>query len=185
MDQDVKDYLEVGSFIGGVIVFTKGVWEYSAANKTKRAEFLKSLASEFDSKTYFRSKRLLDDFIVSKRPNAVIKNFIDSQIDALPCYNLKQTFRDHKTAAIVDDDELMLRREADKILDFFSRLSYYFNNGLISVKELSYFDYYLQKINYQRTNYAPHEKERLEAFKLYIALYFNPIDFERLFNHKK
>lgn len=175
--------VKVLTLVVGVAALGKGLLEYSKANRTKRAEFLLNLVNQFDSKTYFRSKRLLDDFIVSKKTNDELKVLSPDQVRALPCYHLTKTLRDHKEATITDEDELMLRREADKLLDFFSRLSYYYDNGLITSKELGYFEYYLHKINYLKPKPKDHEQERLQAFKSYIAIYFKPADFERLFWH--
>lgn len=184
---DIKSIIEIISFITALFLFIRGFREYRKANRTKRAEFLENLIKMFDESSILEGKKLLDDFIVSTVDKKIIDKYSQKEIDNLPCYQLPETLRYHLTKPITDDDELLVRESLDKLLDFFAKLSYYYSNDLVSRKELKYFKYYIDKINYHNVKSltTTYEINKLKAIQKYIELYFDKNDYEILFEALK
>lgn len=184
--------ISIGTFVIGLFIYNRGLGEYRISNKAKRAEFLEKLIKMFDDTPLKPAKDILEDFVYPDHLS--IKGMTNEQYNKLPSVNIVKTLRDDKTADVLDPTELEIRKSFSDLLDFFAKLSYYLDNELITPKELGYFRYYIDKINYnikkpvlqsdpqgvresiEREN---HKKAGIETF---IRTYFYPEDFERLFN---
>jgi len=164
-------FIQVVSFLGAILIFFKGYEEYRKSNRTKRAEFLETLIKEFDSKKMINAKRILDDFIVPEYTKKRVEKW--NGVENFPCKKMVRTLRDHTLEGnkIEDDDEILIRDSFDHLLTFFTKISYYYKNELITNDELYYFEYYLKKLE--------HPKYR-EGVYIYIKTYYNIFDFERL-----
>lgn len=158
----------VTAFVG-ILLFFKGLKEFRRTNKIKRADFLDKLISEFLQSESEIARHLLDDFVYVKTQDRNKTPEEQYQL-ATP---LRSYLRHHNEAPIKTEDEMIVRKSFDNLLDFFTKLSYYLSNNLITRKELIYFRYYILKIQ---------EKEEVLKF---IEKYFYLQDFEKLFNAVK
>lgn len=149
--------LKIGGAIGGLFLFFRGFIEYRKANRTKRAEFLDKMINEFNAPEKKVAIGLLDDFGYNGE-----HGFCAVRLD--------EVLRDHTKQPIANLVEVDCRKSFDALLDFYTRLSYYIQNDLMSSRELIYFRYYLEKV---RDN---------PAVRAYIARYFYPKDFAELFD---
>lgn len=148
--------LKIGGAIGGLFLFFRGYMEYRRANATKRAEFLEKMITEFNAPEKKIALALLDDYgYVGEH---------EGPREPLGIY-----LRDHRQIPIVTMVEVDVRKSFDSLLDFYTRLSYYIQNDLMSSRELIYFRYYIEKVR---------DKPEILA---YISYYFYPRDFRELF----
>jgi len=164
IEEYIKFVITIGTAVGGTIVFFKGLREYQANNRIKRAEFLEKLIAEFlDAKSEI-ARGLLDDYVYVTKENREASPLKQME-EAIP---LATFLRDHRVAPIRSLDEINVRKSFDNLFDFFTKLSYYLRQELISPKELSYFRYYLEKI------------EKKSEVIDYIKRYYYWHDFESL-----
>jgi hypothetical protein len=153
--------------IGGLYIFFAGRKEYIRTQKLKRAEFLDKLISDFLAPETEIARKMLDDYVYVKKENRN-KSPQDQKNLAIP---LATYLRNHLNEEPIGmQDEIEVRNSFDKLLDFFTKLSYYLNNKLISPRELTYFKYYIVKI-----------KDKQEVIK-YISAYYYPEDFVLIFS---
>lgn len=143
MDDSTTGYIiAIGTAIGGMVAFFKGLKEYQSNNRIKRAEFLEKLIVEFlDTKSDI-ARGMLDDYVYVSEAHREASP-IEQQELAIP---LVTYLRDHVIEPIGTHDEIKVRKSFDQLLDFFTKLSYYLKQELITPAELSYFKYYLKKI---------------------------------------
>lgn len=159
--------LKVGGGIGGLMLFFRGLTEYRRNSSIKRAEFLDRLIADFSRKENQIALRMLDDFVYVKPENSdALPHEQAVRDDGLAIY-----LRNHRNPgnAITEEYEIVVRNSFDSLFDFFTKLSYYLQNNLITPKELIYFQYYIDKI-----------KTKKEALG-YVRIYFYYSDFEKLF----
>jgi hypothetical protein len=138
----VKFIIKIGTAVGGIIAFLKGLKEYQANNRIKRAEFLEKLIVEFLESKNDIARALLDDYIYVSEANRNASP-IEQKEMAIP---LSTFLRDHIAEPIRSADEIKVRKSFDNLFDFLTKLSYYLKQQLITPAELSYFKYYLEKI---------------------------------------
>ena len=138
----VKFIVTIITAIGGIVAFSKGLKEYHANNKIKRAEFLEKLITEFLESKNDIARGLLDDYVYVSQENRNMSPIEQKNI-SVPLFTL---LRDHVIDPIRTTDEIKVRKSFDNLFDFFTKLSYYLKQGLITPAELSYFKYYLEKI---------------------------------------
>jgi hypothetical protein len=161
MNQQTLQILELcikyGGALGGLLLFFRGYLEYRRSNATKRADFLEKMISEFKLPEKKIAIALLDDF---------------GYTGTHPCpdgVNLTEVLRNHHHRAINTMMEVDVRASFDQLLDFYTKLSYYIQNDLMSSRELIYFRYYIEKV------------EQNKAVEAYIRCYFYWSDFEALY----
>jgi hypothetical protein len=184
--------ISIATFVTGAILFFRGYREYKISNKVKRAEFLERLITMFNEPELKPAKDILEDFVY---PDSVrIAEMSEEQYRVHASVNLIKTLRNHHDEDVTNPIELEVRKSFSDLLDFFSKLSYYLDNELITAKELGYFKYYLEKIDYNvkksvnssdpKGTREAIKRENLKklAAKKFIETYFYPEDFERLFN---
>lgn len=113
------------------------------------------------------AKLLLDDFNIQQWESA----------------NLIHILRNHRGREnmIENPGEQAIRDSYDSLFDFFTKLSYYKSNDLISDRELTYFKYYIDKIRVEDFDKVCEDKKK-EGARIYILTYFEREDFELLFN---
>jgi hypothetical protein len=131
----IKDIIALITLFLGVLTLVKGVIEYGKAQKYKKIELLESLISQFESEATENARLLLDDFWFNNSKGEVIKR-----------QNLDIVLRNHKPDGISDEIEIEVRHSFDKLFDFFSKLDYLVRLNLISINDLYYFEYYLDKV---------------------------------------
>jgi len=154
------------TLLTGVILFFRGMSEYKKNNRIKRAEFLDKLIKDFNAKESDVARYLLDGYQYIREEDRDLP--FEAQMEHVQ--PLEQHLRNHEDEPIRNTAEIKVRRSFDHLLDFFTRLSYYLKQELISPAELSYFRYYI------------HKAENNEAVRKYIRTYFYEEDFILLFN---
>lgn len=165
-DADIIEVIKASTTaIGAGIVFFVGRFEYQKTIKIKRAEFLDNLISEFLDKDTEIARSMLDDYVYVTE-NLKELNPIEQKEKAV---KLGWYLRDHDKVPIANNDEIKVRKSFDKLFDFLTKLSYYHANKLISASELTYFRYYLNKL----------EQKKAEV-DVYIEKYFYRKDIESL-----
>lgn len=169
MDETFKLIIAAITILGGSLAFWKGLSELRANSRIKRVEFLEKLINDFNHSNTSIARNLLDDYVYIEEENRQLP-FEEQGKNAK---NLSAYLRNHKEFPITSSGEIKVRQSFDQLLDFFSRLSYYLKQKLISPAELSYFRYYLDKI------------ESKPEVKGYIKLYFYEDDFNVLFQARK
>jgi hypothetical protein len=165
-DADIIEIVKISvAAIGAIIVFFVGRYEYRKSIKIKRAEFLDKLIAEFLDKETEIARSLLDDYI-----------YVTDELKGLSTEEQKQKavklgfyLRDHDKCPIKNTDEIKVRKSFDELFDFFTKLSYYLSNNLISASELTYFKYYLNKL-----------EQKKDDVNEYINKYFYMKDFQTL-----
>ena len=153
---------------GGIVAFLYGRKEYLKSIEIKRAEFLDKLISDFLDKGTEIARNMLDDYVYVKKENRG-KHPLEQKTLAIP---LKTYLRNHKEEKkgmdpIGRDDEFDVRKSFDSLLDFFTKLSYYLRQDLITPAELGYFKYYLLKL-----------EEKKDDVEEYIDTYFYKNDIQ-------
>lgn len=151
---------------GGLILFFRGYQEYRRSNKIKRAEFLEKLIADFHADGHRIAINLLDDYVYVKTED----RSLSPAEQMSKSVSLQVLLRDHRKEPITEIEAIAVRRSFDQTLDFFTRLSYYLQNNLITPKELIYFRYYIERI-----------RDKKEV-RNYISYYFYPGDFDELFD---
>jgi hypothetical protein len=126
----VKYVINIGTAVGGIIAFLKGLKEYQANNRIKRAEFLEKLIIEFLEPKNDIARALLDDFVYVSEVN---KNAspIEQKEMAIP---LSTFLRDHLAEPICLTDEIKVRKSFDNLFDFLTKISYYLKQQLITLQ---------------------------------------------------
>lgn len=145
----------------GILGLFWGIYQYKEARNDKRKETFFSLTKEFDaSEQLYYAKKILDGwaldyskekkilFIVSSGPFSSLTiewilskgfrhrlEFEQDHVDYFKDLNPEQRHESWK----------QLRDSFDSLFDFFERLTYLYNNGRITEKELAYFAYYIDK----------------------------------------
>lgn len=161
--------LKIGGAIGGLFLFFRGYLEYRKSNRTKRAEFLEKMITEFNTPDKKIALNLLDDYVYVKEEDRTI----DPREQLAKAVPLAHYLRNHRQEPISGHDEVEVRRSFDHLLDFFTRLSYYIQNDLMTSRELIYFRYYIDKMQHK-----PEVRD-------YIRFYFYERDFLCLFEAAK
>lgn len=146
MDENMKFCIEIGTFLLALTASFIALMEYHSNNKIKRAEFLEKLIIEFHDQKTKIAQSLLDDFIYVSIENRTLSP--KQQLENAK--SLSIFLRDHKIEAITGRDEIEVRESFDHLLDFFTKLSYYSKQHLITPAELSYFNYYISKIKHNK-----------------------------------
>jgi len=147
----------IATTLGFLITFA----EYRKSNRIKRSEFLEKLITEFNEEKTYAAKKLLDDFWFDdtlqnhhELKEMSAKEFIERGSGKKKIglsRHLKIVLRDHKDSPEqtegISPVEQVVRESFDQLLDFFTKLDYYLSLKLISKKELSYFEYYINCCN--------------------------------------
>jgi hypothetical protein len=166
MDQDKIEFIvKIVTAIIAILAFLKGLNEFQKNNRIKRAEFLEKLIIEFLESKNEIARHLLDDYVYVSESDRNLSPEEQKKISK----TLTTYLRNHKTDPIRFDDEIKVRKSFDNLFDFFTKLSYYLNQKIITPAEISYFRYYLEKI-----------ESKPEVIG-YINTYYYLDDFNRLF----
>lgn len=131
-----------------------GIYEYRQSQKLRRQQTLFEIVKEFEKPgniTY--AKKLLDSFTLEPREGWKLAK---TNKDYYGPSKLSSILRDHNERSVEDVGELKIRESFDALLDFFGKLEYLLQMGLIKEKELLYFKYYIQSaaINQDVANYV-------------------------------
>ena len=120
------------------------IYQYLKDERVRRKDTLLPLISEFDTDTTIQlAKELLDGFsygVDLKWKNPVTVTYRVYHI------NESHIFRLHgPTDHITDEGEIEIRKSFDALLNFFGKLGYLLDVGLLKTKEIEYFRYYIEK----------------------------------------
>ncbi|MGI0082157.1 MAG: hypothetical protein ACREAF_00565 [Nitrosopumilaceae archaeon] len=119
-----------------------GIYQYNKDQINRRKDTLMPLTSEFDDDANEMriAKDLLDNY---KFP----KGYWDNPLVEYDWYEISnlEIFRHHEKKTIDDAGEQKIRESFDALLDFFGKVGYLLDVGLIKKKEIEYFRYYLDK----------------------------------------
>ena len=142
MNEDIKFFIEISTFVLALVAAFVALIEFRSNNRIKRAEFLEKLIVEFHDSKIEVARALLDDFVYVAKHNRILSNVEQLEVSK----TLATYLRHHKQEPITTIEEINVRESFDHLLDFFTKLSYYLKQQLITPAELSYFKYYLIKI---------------------------------------
>jgi hypothetical protein len=164
---ETSDILTTISVIIAIVVAWFSFFQYKKDQMIRRKDTLLPLISEFDdeAKNMKLAKELLDGF---KYTVGLTWKFVTVEYSNYTI-NEKHIFRLHDDSRelITDEGEIEIRRSFDALLDFFGKLGYLLEIGLLKDKEIAYFRYYIEKakdsesIGLYLSNYD---------FKLYLDL---------------
>ena len=133
---------------GGIVTFIWGVYEYRKNRILKRQEILFVLIQEFDKDLDTQpnkmkdAKTLLDDFNIPKYD----KSYKHENLKEILRYHGKREDDDYDLDGNVDDaGEIEIRASFDELLNYFGKLGYLLDRGLIKKDEIRYFEYYIKK----------------------------------------
>jgi hypothetical protein len=158
--------------IAGALGFFWGLYEYRQTQKVKRQQLLFELIETFDNEKHkmYRAKRILDDFTIT--PESPSWHHNESELWYRQ-KNLSTMLRDHKEISILDPGENQIRESFDALLDFFGKLEYLVEIGLMTRSELDYFEYFLRKaaenedvIKYTQIYKFPLYKKIVKRYKI-------------------
>ena len=139
-------------FVGGsgIVTFIWGVYEYRKNRILKRQEILFDLIKEFDKDLDTQpnkmkyAKDLLDDFtiLVDDKP------YHSSELKEILRYHGYRAGDDYEpidSKKIDDHGEIEIRASFDELLNYFGKLGYLLDRGLIKKGEIRYFEYYIKR----------------------------------------
>lgn len=135
MSNEIELVLKIGGFVITVLLFIKGVYEYTKAQKWKKAEFvskeMKEFNNDFDMK---RAMALLDwnsNEIELKNNELGSKNQL-SFTDELIISSLQT----HKERSQFKDEEVVIKGIFDAFFDRLILFDNYIETGLIQAKDI-------------------------------------------------
>jgi hypothetical protein len=143
--EDTAIIISIVTTIVGIIGGGFGIITYFQNQTLKRQEIILPQMKEFDEcKDLTIAKLLLDDFVFPAEDG---KEYSKD--------NLAEVLRDHKIRE-VEGSEIDVRGSFDALLNFFGKLGYLIDIGVITRIELGYFRYYIDKAFDQSSvkNYA-------------------------------
>jgi hypothetical protein len=113
---------------------------------------LESLIKDLNHPSSLLARKVLDDFWINLEGTPEITDeTLIAQGSAVSiekeelCKNVKSLLRNHRESPVVLHAEQRSRQSFDDLLDFFMKLNYYLEIGLVTKKELLYFKYYLRR----------------------------------------
>lgn len=139
-------------FVGGsgIVTFIWGVYEYRKNRILKRQEILFDLIKEFDKDLDTQpnkmkyAKDLLDDFTILVDDKA----YHSSELKEILRYHGYRAGGDYEpidSKKIDDHREIEIRASFDELLNYFGKLGYLLDRGLIKKGEIRYFEYYIKR----------------------------------------
>lgn len=124
----------------GAIIF--GIFQYKKDQINKKKDILFPLIEEFDDdcKKMDLAKKLLDEYKYK------LEGGLHSMEEGY-YYRIENEaiFRHHVPGGINDPRETEVRESFDALLDFFGKIGYLLDVGLLNKKEIGYFEYYINK----------------------------------------
>jgi len=150
------NFATVGALLFSILQYSKEQVKNRSEQAKSRKDTVYKLISEYrGSEKIQLALKILDDFVVKPLDeNDVVKP--DHPYDYYRKSNLGSILRDHLEAPITDLGEMAIREAFDELLDFLGILGYYLSEGVITKQDLSYFNYYIDKLkdNEAIENYA-------------------------------
>ena len=133
----------------GIVTFIWGVYEYRKNRILKRQEILFGLIQEFDKDLDTQpnkmkdAKILLDDFNIDKYG----KSYEHENMKEILRYHGKREDDDYDPIdrKVDDKGEIEIRASFDELLNYFGKLGYLLDRGLVKKDEIRYFEYYIKK----------------------------------------
>jgi hypothetical protein len=174
---DVDSTEKVISIIIGIVGITYGTLQFFRNRRLKRQEIILPLIREFDtSKKLQLAKMILDDFVLypEKRMGWSIKEeryYRRQNLGKILRYPMKPE------EVIVDQGEHDIRDSFSSLLDFFGKLGYLLDLGVITKKDLGYFQYYIRRARYHEEK---NEEGRItkRADNIELIIYAKNYEFE-------
>ena len=150
--EKVEFWIKVGAFIISLILLVKGIYEYSKAQKWKKAEFIskeiKDFLSDLDIK---RALIMLDwnsnelDLKTNEIPGKSKLYFDDNLIIS--------ALQTHLQSPVFSDEEAVIKGIFDIFLDRLTMFDIYIETGLIRTKDIKpYLIYWIQIIADKQNN---------------------------------
>lgn len=134
---ELKDLLFI---LIGAAGFAWGVYNFRQNQILKRQEIILPLIKEFDeSENLSHAKKILDGFVLERQEewNANY-NYGPSNLGII----LRYLYDKDK---VIDKGEISIRGSFDSLLDFFGKLGYLMDINVITIKEINYFVYFINK----------------------------------------
>lgn len=161
--------LKIGAFLISCALFIKGIWEYSKAQKWKKAEFVSKEIKEFHNDFDIKRALLLLDWnaneldVKSNDLNGTGKmHFSDGLI--------VKALRTHMESPTFTDEEVIIKAIFDAFLDRISMFQNYIETGLIKIEDIKPYLIYWIQILADKNNPRKSEVVREQMWK-YIDAY--------------
>lgn len=160
VDEALDGILKVG-VIGGFIVFGVGLWQYSQAQKWKRAEFLTKEIDRFEDDHDVANARTMLDFNgrdiffyapADEKSDAGDDSATNEDSVYVDHALLVRALRSPEETNEFDEDEQVIRDTFDVYLSNLERFNNYLQAGLVKKKELKIFLEYWLRILGDPTN---------------------------------
>ncbi|MES2772814.1 MAG: hypothetical protein V4722_01430 [Bacteroidota bacterium] len=166
-----KEYIAVGAAIVGLATLIKGIFEYSRAQRWKKAEFISKEVKEFyASAVVVRALKILDwdsNWIQLNKGeigNAVTLDFDSDMI-------LKSLRHHDEVPDGFSPEEEKIREIIDGLLDKLSLFQHYIEGGLFSANELKGYLKYWTDIMFDENNERKNKGDFRKVLKKYIHTY--------------
>jgi len=143
MSNELELGIKIGGFVITVLLFIKGVFEYTKAQKWKKAEFVSKEIKEFNADFNMKRAMVLLDWneneIELKNNELGSKNQL-SFTDELIISSLQT----HKQKNEFEDEEVVIKSIFDAFFDRLILFDNYIETGLIQVKDIKpYLNYWV------------------------------------------
>jgi hypothetical protein len=145
----------------GVVGGTFAAITHSKNQTLKRQEIIMPIMDDFDKLDGLAiAKELLDDFDFTGMGR-------DGREEEFSREQLKSILRNHQDGTIESQGEREIRGSFDSLLNFFGKLGYLMDIGVITKTELGYFEYFIHKAKNEEgvVNYA-----QIYKFELFAVL---------------
>lgn len=143
MAAEITDIITAVASVFAAGAVGTGVYQYKKDQIHRRKETLFLLIDEFDDGEHKMTiaKALLDGFKYKRgyweNPTTIKYEYYGMDVPEI--------FRHHYPDPIYDDGEMKIRDSFDSILDFFGKLGYLLEVGLLKKNEIQYFEYHIKK----------------------------------------
>ncbi len=143
MSDEIELVLKIGAFVITVLLFIKGIYEYTKAQKWKKAEFVSKEIKEFNSDFDMKRAMILLDWTA---------NELELKVNELGAKN-KLSFTDelivsslqtHKERDRFSEEEVVIKCVFDAFFDRLILFDHYLEAGLIQAKDIKpYLNYWI------------------------------------------
>lgn len=136
--------LKIGAFAISCALFIKGIWEYSKAQKWKKAEFVSKEIKEFHNDFDIKRALILLDWNANEialKPNELHNSAKMHFTDKL----IVSALRTHNETPTFSDEEVIIKSIFDAFLDRICMFENYVETGLIKIKDIKpYLIYWIE-----------------------------------------
>ena len=166
---DLESGLKIGAFTVSILLFIKGIYEYTKAQKWKKAEFVSKEIKEFYNDFDIKRALILLDWNTNEldlRPNeidGIVKFYFTDEL-------ILSSLQTHRESSGFSGEEVVIKSVFDSLFDRLVMFNSYIETGLIKVKDIKpYLIYWIQILADTENDRKP-EQVRTQIWK-YIDEY--------------